>query len=241
MKDDNGDVVKLSVNFGYAGDFVELDGNNIVIKDLSALKPGSYLFALILNDGRDSVNYPLSLIIVDNSESKKPVMQFNQKEEEEEVKEDPMAAQMKALQDKIDQLRAEREARLAALGYIPEPPNPYFKDVLSSGQVVIGFTQDIQVVANLTMINNGTIFMDELDMYYDHRILRSHDENRDRIPVLTVEVLPGFESSAEDLTFRWNVTAEDKRTMYIQLYFDKPLVVSSNVVSLLLSFIFIDS
>ena len=91
------------------------------------------------------------------------------------------------------------------------------------------------------MINNGTIFLDELDMYYDHRILRSHDENRDRIPVLTVEVLPGYESRAEDLTFRWNVTAEDKRTMYIQLYFDKPLAVSSNVVSLLLSCIFIDS
>jgi hypothetical protein len=46
-----------------------------------------------------------------------------------------------------------------------------------------------------------------------------------------VEVISGPDSIAEDLTFKWNVTAEDKRNMDIQMYFDNPIAVSANPVS----------
>lgn len=41
-------------------------------------------------------------------------------------------------------------------------------------------------------------------------------------------MIPGAESNATALSFRWNVTAEDKRTMDIQMFFDNPFAVSSN-------------
>jgi hypothetical protein len=48
-----------------------------------------------------------------------------------------------------------------------------------------------------------------------------------------VEVIPGPESKAEDLSFRWNVTSENAKTLELKLYFDYPLNVSSNPVSIL--------
>lgn len=53
---------------------------------------------------------------------------------------------------------------------------------------------------NLTMINNGTIYLDDLDTKRDLRSLamttKKYEDDEDRkIPVLQVEVIPGQESN----------------------------------------------
>jgi hypothetical protein len=44
--------------------------------------------------------------------------------------------------------------------WIPVPPTPFYRSITAEGQVKIGFNNDIHIVPNLTMINNGTIFAD---------------------------------------------------------------------------------
>jgi len=42
------------------------------------------------------------------------------------------------------------------------PPNPFIRNIDSNGKIEIGFNSDIFVVPNLQMINNGTIYLDDL-------------------------------------------------------------------------------
>ena len=58
-----------------------------------------------------------------------------------------------------------------------------------------------------------------------------HNAEKKRKPVLQVDVIPGVDSSAQDLSFRWNVTDVKSETLELQLYFDYPLNVSSKPVS----------
>lgn len=44
-------------------------------------------------------------------------------------------------------------------------------------------------------------------------------------------MIPGPESNATALTFKWNVTMQNSLEMDIQFYFDYPEVVSANSVS----------
>ena len=80
------------------------------------------------------------------------------------------------------------------------PPKPFIKEATQQGKVLIGFSSDINTVPNLQMINNGTIYFDQLA---PHRNLRSkinpRQLDRVRIPVLEVNVIPGLESNASDL------------------------------------------
>jgi hypothetical protein len=78
------------------------------------------------------------------------------------------------------------------------------------------------IVPNLTMINNGTILLD------------SPNERRlgVKVPVISVEVLPGSDSNVTSLGFTWNATHLDKRELSISLYFKNPELVSQNDVSL---------
>ena len=88
------------------------------------------------------------------------------------------------------------------------------------------------------MINNGTIYLDDLQgsttNQRDLGVSTVKNSKMKSKPILQVEVIPGLESKAEDLSFRWNVTEESTKTLRVQLYFDYPLNVSSNPISLLL-------
>ena len=48
---------------------------------------------------------------------------------------------------------------------MPVPPNPFFKDLKVDGKILIGFQSEINIVPNLEMINNGTIYLEDLQGY----------------------------------------------------------------------------
>ena len=62
----------------------------------------------------------------------------------------------------------------------------------------ITFSQDIQVVTNLTMITNGTITVDE-EVY----------------PVLDIQIVPGEDSDRGMLGFTWRVVSQTNRTLVV--------------------------
>jgi hypothetical protein len=62
------------------------------------------------------------------------------------------------------------------------------------------------------MINNGTIYLDQVGL---GRMLESQKDDKQRVPILKVAVLPGRDSMQEDLTFNWNVTQEGVRLLDI--------------------------
>jgi hypothetical protein len=56
------------------------------------------------------------------------------------------------------------------------------------------------------MNNNGTIFLDQLDLTRDLQSeIDPKNINNERIPILEVNIIPGIESNATDLQFIWNV------------------------------------
>jgi len=57
------------------------------------------------------------------------------------------------------------------------------------------------------MINNGTIYLDDLIKLRKRDLVAKWTPERAKIPVLTVEVIPGIESNVTLLGFKWNVTA----------------------------------
>lgn len=91
---------------------------------------------------------------------------------------------------------------------MPVPPNPFFSNIDSQGKVEIGFNSDVFAVPNLQMINNGTIYLDDLQVKTRELAVTTTKKARTRVPVLSVEVIPGLESNATELTFRWNVTMQ---------------------------------
>jgi len=62
------------------------------------------------------------------------------------------------------------------------------------------------------MINNGTIYLDQVGL---GRMLESQKDEKQRVPILQVAVLPGRDSMQEDLRFNWNVTQEGVRLLDI--------------------------
>jgi hypothetical protein len=57
------------------------------------------------------------------------------------------------------------------------------------------------------MNNNGTIFLDQLNLTRDLQSeINPKNIKNERLPVLEVNVIPGIESNAADLEFVWNVT-----------------------------------
>jgi hypothetical protein len=87
---------------------------------------------------------------------------------------------------------------------VPVPPNPFLKEVKVDGKILIGFSSDVKIVPNLQMINNGTIYLE--DLHRELGVTTVINGKKKSLPVLQVEVLPGLESKADDLSFRWNVT-----------------------------------
>ena len=48
--------------------------------------------------------------------------------------------------------------------FVPIPPRPFFKDFKTDGKLIVGFKSDVYIVPDLKMINNGTIYLDDLDL-----------------------------------------------------------------------------
>ena len=67
--------------------------------------------------------------------------------------------------------------------FIPVPPTPYFKEVNEKGKVKVAFSSEIFVVPNLKMINNGTIYLDQLVTKKPGRRLPPNRMS-ERIPIL---------------------------------------------------------
>ena len=99
--------------------------------------------------------------------------------------------------------------------------------------MLIGFQSDVYVVPNLQMINNGTIYLEDLKPRGARElgVSTTNNQSKKSKPVLQVEVLPSIDSSPADLQFVWNVTQEDSRSLNVQLYFEDPLKVSQHPVS----------
>lgn len=47
---------------------------------------------------------------------------------------------------------------------MPISPRPFFKDFKTDGKLIVGFKSDVYIVPDLKMINNGTIYLDDLDL-----------------------------------------------------------------------------
>ena len=59
-----------------------------------------------------------------------------------------------------------------------KPPKPYMISVSDNGRFVIGFTSQIFKVPDLRMINNGTIYLSDLQKMGNTRLLNETDWDR---------------------------------------------------------------
>jgi hypothetical protein len=53
------------------------------------------------------------------------------------------------------------------LAFATVPPKPFFKELKADGKVLIGFQSDVYIVPNLQMINNGTLYLSDLQTKRD--------------------------------------------------------------------------
>ena len=59
-----------------------------------------------------------------------------------------------------------------------KPPKPYMISVSDTGRFVIGFTSEIFKLPDLRMINNGTIYLSDLQKMRNTRLLNVTDWDR---------------------------------------------------------------
>lgn len=97
-----------------------------------------------------------------------------------------------------------------------------FLSIDSFGKAKVSFSRDIMIVPDLTYINNGTIYFDDVEFLdlIPRRLSSINAEwnskvKKERIPVLQVNVIPGKQQDVENIQFDWNVTVERNRTMDI--------------------------
>ena len=90
-----------------------------------------------------------------------------------------------------------------------EPPQPRLKMIGPTGEVVITFNQDMKVVPELEIIEQGTI-----------------EINGVNLPVLSVEVVPDEEQDPKKVNFDWEITSLTEREMKIKLFFKTGVYVS---------------
>ena len=94
------------------------------------------------------------------------------------------------------------------------------------GLASIQFSRDMRLVPDLSFINNGTIYLDELDVAARQLIVKTYSNERQRIPVLQVNVIAGQDQNEANIKFSWNVTVQNNRTLDIQVYFATPNMIS---------------
>jgi hypothetical protein len=135
-----------------------------------------------------------------------------------------VAAPIVEFDAEAERRKKEREEELARLRaqmatWSPYPPNPFIKEINQKGFLTVGFTSDIIVKPDLTIINNGTLYLSDLeDISYmpppinpatlKRQLNRELPrKNEEKVPVLKVEVLPGSEeTNSTALSFTWTVT-----------------------------------
>lgn len=83
-----------------------------------------------------------------------------------------------------EQFDAYREQQLFQFVSNRPRPKAFIKHVTGYGKIAIGFTLDIFKVPDLKMLNNGTIYLSDLERA--GRNLNAH-----LVPVLQLEVIPG--------------------------------------------------
>jgi len=87
-----------------------------------------------------------------------------------------------------------------------EPPKPYFKLITDTGRVKIGFSNSVWIVPDMKMVNNGTIYLSDLNRLGNFKRELSYLKEAEQFPVLELEVIPGSGQNGKDLTFTWNAT-----------------------------------
>ena len=106
----------------------------------------------------------------------------------------------------------EIKAKLGGKRYVePEAPRLSIDKTLQNGLMEISFSEDIQIVPNVTMITNGTVTVDE-KVY----------------PVLEIEIVPGEDSDEEMLGYTWRAVSQTNRTLVVQFEFENALFISAN-------------
>ena len=89
-----------------------------------------------------------------------------------------------------------------------KPPKPSIIQTTDTGKFVIGFSSDVYKVPDLRMINNGTIYLSDMQKLGNTRLLGTTDwdSKADQFPVLSLSVIPGDGQNLKDLSFTWNIT-----------------------------------
>jgi len=86
---------------------------------------------------------------------------------------------------------------------------PHIRGVSLSGLVTIGFNRPVKAIANLTLIEEGQVLVDDVPK-----------------PVLEIKALPGEFSNAEKLYLDWEVVNMTSTTLTIQLIWKNSNAVS---------------
>jgi hypothetical protein len=107
------------------------------------------------------------------------------------------------------------------------PPRAYFRQITDTGFIKIGFTEKVYIVPDMRMVNNGTIYMNELQMLGDYKRELIWQREADQRPCLELQIIPGEGQNPKLLNFTWNATVQDYEFIDIQVYFDNPEVVST--------------
>ena len=88
-------------------------------------------------------------------------------------------------------------------------PKPFKKQIDQFGKLKIGFTFPVYLVPNITIIGNGRISYNELINFKNQTsYARALQSAADEVPILELNLIPGAESNATDLSFNWTVMAQ---------------------------------
>jgi hypothetical protein len=90
-----------------------------------------------------------------------------------------IAKEVKEFKDENKELRAEFLRKSKDPSFQPKMLSCKFIDITKQGKAVVGFSQDVRIIQNLTIINNGTIYADEVGL---GRLLA--EKKKERVPIL---------------------------------------------------------
>jgi hypothetical protein len=157
----------------------------------SSIRAGMFLISFSLNNGHNSTIVPFTIFIVQPTSNAPPPaisLDLNQTTPETNSTTDLSVVPLLSLdnstsfmnqsitsgmseqqkQHLLDALTSSWMANFTQAkknwngNWSPYPPSPYYKSIKSNGTVEIGFLSEVYVVPNLQMINNGTIYLDQL-------------------------------------------------------------------------------
>ena len=108
-----------------------------------------------------------------------------------------------------DYEKERKEFNKSEFEFKPKLLEAKFIDIDSFGKASVSFSRDIKLVPDLKFINNGTIYLDEVEFldYMPRRLNVSNEnwydredkEDKDRVPILQVKVIPGKDQDIENI------------------------------------------